>query len=150
MNHITHRIIECAVRVHRELGPGLLESAYDACLTFEFLNVGLPFERQKLLPVFYRGHHVDCGYRIDFIVEDQVIVEVKAVAHLEPVHKQQLLSYLRLQKRMVGLLFNFNVRWLTKEGMTRLVNGLPESHDSFSEGPSRNPDAGETVNRDPG
>ena len=123
VNALTKRIIGAAIEVHRELGPGLLESTYEACLAFEFIERGLSFERQKPLPVIYRGHRLECGYRIDLFVEDTVIVEVKSVERLERVHKSQLLSYLRLKKRRVGLLINFNVNWLAGEGIKRISNG---------------------------
>ena len=106
--------------VHRELGPGLLESAYEACLAFELVERGLSVERQKALPVKYRGVNVDCGYRIDLLVEGKVIIELKAVERLEPIHEAQLLSYLKLSGCKVGLLINFNVKVL-KSGIRRLV-----------------------------
>ena len=123
VNALTKRIIGAAIEVHRELGPGLLESTYEACLAFEFIERGLSFERQKPLPVIYRGHRLECGYRIDLFVEDTVIVEVKSVERLERVHKSQLLSYLRLKQRRIGLLLNFNVNWLAGEGIKRISNG---------------------------
>jgi GxxExxY protein len=122
VNEITRRIIECGLRVHQGLGPGLLESGYDACLTFELMESGLHFDRQKAVPIIYRGYRVNCAYRIDFLVEDQVVVEVKSVARLEPIHRAQLLSYLKLAKRHVGLLFNFNVTWFTRDGVQRIVH----------------------------
>jgi GxxExxY protein len=124
VNEITGQIIGAAIAVHRELGPGMLESTYEACLTFELVERGLRFERQKALPVIYRGHRLDCGYRIDLLVENDVIVEVKSVERLERVHSAQLLSYLRLAKRRFGLLFNFNVIWLVDQGLKRIVNGF--------------------------
>jgi len=124
VNEITGQIIGAAIVVHRELGPGMLESTYEACLTFELVERGLRFERQKALPVIYRGHRLDCGYRIDLLVENDVIVEVKSVERLERVHSAQLLSYLRLAKRRFGLLFNFNVTWLVDQGLKRIVNGF--------------------------
>jgi len=111
--------------VHRELGPGLLESAYEACLAYELAELGLTVERQKALPVEYRGVKVDCGYRIDLLVERKVIIELKAVERLEPIHRAQLLSYLKLSGCKVGLLINFNVKVL-KNGIRRLVLGLKE------------------------
>lgn len=121
INEITERIIGAAIDVHRELGPGLLESTYEACLVFELLERNLQVERQKALPVRYRGLQIDCGYRIDLLVEGKVIVELKAVQALEPIHDAQLLSYLRLSHREVGLLINFNVQQL-RLGIRRLVN----------------------------
>ncbi len=128
LNAITESVIGAAIAVHRELGPGLLESAYEACLTHELVKRGSSVERQKALPVVYRGVKVDCGYRIDLLVEDSVIVELKSVEKLEPIHTAQLLSYLKLSDRRVGLLINFNVKVFT-QGIRRLVNGLPRAHD---------------------
>ena len=123
LNKITEAIIGSAIAVHQELGPGLLESAYEACLVYELLQRGLSIQQQKALPVNYRGVKVDCGYRIDLLVEDKVIVELKAVERLEPIHEAQLLSYLKLSGYRVGLLINFNVKVL-KQGIKRLVNNL--------------------------
>jgi len=125
INNITDKIISAAIAVHRELGPGLLESAYEACLVYELVQRGLSIEQQKNLPVIYRDVRVDCGYRIDLFVEKQVIVELKAVEKLEPIHKAQLLSYLKLSGCKVGLLINFNVKIL-KDGIHRIVNDLDE------------------------
>jgi GxxExxY protein len=125
INSITESIISAAIAVHRELGPGLLESAYESCLVYELLQQGLTVERQKALPVNYRGVKVDCGYRIDLLVEDAVIVELKAVESIEPIHEAQLLSYLKLSGYQIGLLINFNVRML-KQGIKRLVNNFKE------------------------
>ena len=126
LNATTEGIIGAAIAVHRDLGPGLLESAYEACLAFELADRGLNVERQKPLPVIYREVELDCGYRVDLLVEGDVIVEVKAVGDLAPIHEAQLLSYLRLSGCKVGLLINFNVRVLT-DGVRRLVNGFPDS-----------------------
>jgi len=127
LNSLTQSIIGAALEVHRELGPGLLEQAYEACLAFELLRCGLNIERQKALPLAYKNQPLDfVGYRIDLLVEGVVIVEVKAVEKLEPVHAAQLLSYLRFASCPVGLLFNFNVKWLTEHGLRRVVNGFPE------------------------
>ncbi len=123
VNEITEEIIGAAIAVHRELGPGLLESAYEACLVYEITNRGLKVEQQKGLPVTYRGVKVDCGYRIDLLVEGLVMVELKAVERLEPIHEAQLLSYLKLSGHQVGLLINFNVQML-KQGIKKLVHGL--------------------------
>ena len=125
INEITEKIIGAAIVVHKELGPGLLESAYEACLAYELTQNGLNFERQKGLPLNYRGVHLDCGYRIDLLVETQVVVEVKAVEKSELIHEAQLLSYLKLSKCPVGLLINFNVEVL-KNGIRRLVNRFSE------------------------
>ncbi len=121
VNEITEKIIGAAIAVHRALGPGLLESAYEACLAWELSQRGLRFARQKELPVVYHDVRLDCGYRIDFLVEDQVIVELKSVEKLLPIHEAQLLSYLKLAGRKVGLLINFNVK-LLKNGVKRLRN----------------------------
>ena len=125
LNKITEIIIGAAMAVHRELGPGLLESAYEACLAYELPERGLSVERQKALPVKYRGVNVDCGYRIDLLVEGKVVIELKAVERLEAIHQAQLLSYLKLSGCKVGLLINFNVKVL-KDGIRRLVNELEE------------------------
>ncbi|MBI4497983.1 MAG: GxxExxY protein [Chloroflexi bacterium] len=122
IDQVTGAIIGAAIAVHRELGPGLLESAYEACLAYELAERGLVVERQKELPVTYRGITVDCGYRIDLLVEGAVIVELKAVERLEPIHEAQLLSYLKLSGCWAGLLVNFNVKVL-KNGIRRLVHG---------------------------
>ena len=107
--------------VHRELGPGLLESTYEACLAYELAKRGLAVEQQKELPVKYRGVKLDCGYRIDLLVEEKVVVELKAVERLQPIHIAQVLSYLKLSRCNVGLLINFNVK-LLKDGIRRLIS----------------------------
>lgn len=124
-NKITEAIIGAAIEVHRELGPGLLESTYEACLAYELIERGLRIERQKILPVKYRGVNLDCGYRIDLLVEDFAIVELKVVEKLEAIHEAQLLSYLKLSGAPIGLLLNFNVIEL-RRGIRRLVNNLKE------------------------
>ena len=121
INSITEKIIGCGVEVHRGLGPGLLESAYEECLCFELSQAGLKFNRQVDLPLKYKGVHLDCGYRMDLVVEDSVIVEIKAVERLISIHEAQLLSYLKLYDKKVGLLLNFHVPVL-KSGITRVVN----------------------------
>jgi len=126
LNRITETIIGAAIDVHRALGPGMLESSYDACLAFELLERGFRVERQKLLPLVYRGHTLDVGYRLDLLVEELVVVEVKAIQRLEPVHSAQVLSYLRLSECKVGLLINFNAKWLTPNSIQRIVNGFPD------------------------
>jgi GxxExxY protein len=120
VNEITEKIIGAAIAVHKELGPGLLESAYEACLVYELAQSGLKVESQKSLPVSYRGVQVDCGYRIDLLVEDQIILELKSVEKLEPIHEAQILSYLKLSGYKIGLLINFNVS-LLKNGIRRFV-----------------------------
>jgi len=126
LNRITESIIGAAIEVHRALGPGLLESAYEACLAFEPAQRGLQVEQQKPLPVLYREVKLDCGYRLDLLVEEAVIVEVKAVDRLMPIHQAQLLSYLKLSGCKVGLLINFNVKVL-KDGIRRVVNNFPDT-----------------------
>ncbi len=121
INDITEEIIGAAIAVHRELGPGLLESAYEACLAYEIARRRFAVERQKELPVIYRNVKLDCGYRIDLLVENKVIVEIKAVDKLAPIHTAQLLSYLKLSGCNIGLLINFNVKVL-KDGIRRLIN----------------------------
>ena len=125
LNLLSNRVIGAALRVHDELGPGMLESAYEACLSYELLDQGLAVERQKPVPVIYRGNRLDCGYRIDLLVEERLIVEVKAIERIEKVHCAQLRSHLRFSKLKLGLLINFNVRSL-RDGLKRIVNGFPE------------------------
>ena len=130
LDQITDSIIGAAIEVHRALGPGLLESAYETCLAFELAENGLKIEKQKPLPVVYRDVELDCGYRLDFLIEEAVIVEVKVVDRLAPIHRAQLLSYLRLSGCKVGLLINFNVKVL-KDGIVRIVNNFPDSRRSL-------------------
>jgi GxxExxY protein len=125
LKKLTETIIGSAIAVHRELGPGLLESAYEACLEYELMEKGLVVERQKELPVLYKNVQVDCGYRIDLRVENEVILELKSVDHLERIHEAQLISYLKLTKLHVGLLINFNVLQLV-QGLKRIVRDFPE------------------------
>lgn len=126
LDRISESIIGAAIAVHRALGPGLLESAYEACLAFELADRGHKVERQKELPVTYRGVTLDCGYRLDLVVDDAVVVEMKAVDTVLPIHRAQLLSYLKLSGHKLGLLINFHVR-LLKDGVTRLANEMPSS-----------------------
>jgi GxxExxY protein len=119
LNRITEKVIGAAIEVHRTLGPGLLESTYHACLIHELKLRGIAAEGEKDLPVVYKGITLDCGYRIDVLVENAVIVELKAVSELAPIHQAQLLSYLKLAACPVGLLINFNVTQLI-EGIKRL------------------------------
>jgi GxxExxY protein len=125
LNRVTEGIIGAAMEVHKALGPGLLESAYESCLVYELTQRGFKVERQKALPLNYRGVHLDCGYRLDLLVEDAVIVELKAIDGMTPLHEAQVLSYLKLSGCKVGLLINFNVRTLVT-GIRRIVNGLKE------------------------
>lgn len=121
LNEITHGIIGCAIAVHRQLGPGLLESAYEECMALELSARGWHFDRQRPVPLQYRGTLVDCSYRLDLIVEEQVIIELKAVAALDPIFTAQLLTYLKLTGCPIGLLINFNVE-LLKDGVQRIIN----------------------------
>jgi GxxExxY protein len=121
LNIITGEVVDSAMKVHSALGPGLLESAYKACLAFELADRGLAVESEVPLPVTYRGIKLNAAYRIDFIAADSVIVEVKAVEKILPVHRAQLLAYLKLSGKKLGLLLNFNVPRL-KDGITRLAN----------------------------
>ena len=125
LNEITRAVIGAAITVHRELGPGLLESAYEACLAYQISDIGFRVERQKAAPLKYREVFLDCGYRVDLLVEEKVIIEVKAVEKLEKIHEAQLMSYLKLTGCRVGLLINFNVRVL-KNGTRRIVLDFEE------------------------
>ncbi len=119
-NELTHSIIGAAIEVHKTLGPGLLESAYEECLARELSLRNLKFERQKALPVVYKDVKLDCGYRLDFLVEGRVVVELKAVEVLAPIHDAIVLTYLRLSGCRIGLLINFHIEALTK-GFRRFV-----------------------------
>jgi GxxExxY protein len=126
LDSITRRIIGAAIEVHKHLGPGLLESAYESCLAFELTERGLMVERQKPLPLKYKNVQLDCGYKLDLFVERAIVIELKAVDQLLPIHDAQLLSYLRISGKSVGLLINFHVRVL-KHGLKRIVNQFPDS-----------------------
>lgn len=115
------KVLDAAFKVHTLLGPGLLESAYEACLLHELKKQGVSVESQVMLPIFYDGVKIDARYRIDLFVENELIVELKAIEHLLPVHQAQLLSYLKLSNRWLGLLINFNVSHL-RDGIKRVVN----------------------------
>jgi GxxExxY protein len=117
-NSLTGKIIGAAIDVHRTLGPGLLESAYEACLIYELRLRRLKTESQKAIPIFYKDVMLDCGYRVDLIVNDQVIVEIKSIAGISGIHEAQLMSYLKLSSCRYGLLINFNVK-LLREGIRR-------------------------------
>jgi GxxExxY protein len=119
---VSHAIITAAMRVHTELGPGLLESAYSACMQHELQQAGIRSEAQVGLPVVYRGEKLELGYRMDLLVENLVVVEIKSVEGISPVHQAQIISYLKLSGRSIGLLINFNVVRL-KDGIKRFVNG---------------------------
>jgi GxxExxY protein len=122
-DELSNEIIGAAIEVHRNLGPGLLESAYEECLCYEFVNRGIKYERQKLLPVAYKGKKLDCGYRLDVVVNDLVVLELKVVDQIQPIHSAQLLTYLKLSNLKLGILINFNVTAL-KNGIKRIVNEL--------------------------
>ena len=122
LNKLSSQIIKAAIAVHKELGPGLLESVYHSCMLIELNRMGINTESEVILPVFYRGRKVDGqGFRLDLLVEDSVIVELKSVERVEPLHKKQLLTYLRLADKPLGLLINFN-KSLLKDGITRIIN----------------------------
>lgn len=124
-NDITGTIIGAAIAVHRELGPGLLESAYKACMCFELASLDVNFEPEAALKLRYRGQVLDCGYRMDLLVENRVIVELKSVVKLDPIHTAQMITYLRLAGCHVGLLINFNVKFL-RDGVHRTVLGYQD------------------------
>ena len=121
VNQITQKIIGAAIEVHRHLGPGLLESTYEECLAKELELTNLSFQRQRALPVVYKDLQLDCAYRVDFFIANQIVVELKSVDEIHPIHIAQLLTYLRLMDKQVGLLINFNVPIL-REGIRRVVN----------------------------
>jgi GxxExxY protein len=121
INDLTGRIIGAAIEVHKALGPGLLESAYEECLCYEFNLRKLSYQRQQELPVKYKDIKLDCGYRLDMVVENQVILELKSCDSLQPIHEAQLLTYLKLSGLKIGLLINFNVTIL-KDGIKRIAN----------------------------
>jgi GxxExxY protein len=124
IDELTYQIIGAAMRVHSEIGPGLLESAYRSCLQYELLQMGLKVQAEFPIPVVYRGVKIDVGYRVDFLVEDTVLVELKAITTLQPVHEATVLSYARLSDRPVGLLINFHELHL-RDGIRRVVNQFP-------------------------
>lgn len=120
INELTKKIIGCAIEVHKNLGPGLLESAYEECLAFELNKEGLNFRRQQPTPVIYKDIKLDCGYRIDILVEESVVLELKVVDVFCPVHEAQMLTYMKFSKKRYGLLINFNVTVL-KHGIRRYI-----------------------------
>ena len=122
INKLSNRIIGAAIEVHRNLGPGLLENVYEECFCRELSLQGISFERQKYMPVKYKGQKVECEYRLDIVVEDKVIVEIKSINSLLPIHEAQLMTYLTLSDLWLGLLINFNVVTL-KNGIKRVVRG---------------------------
>ncbi|CAN5397188.1 GxxExxY protein [soil metagenome] len=121
LNDLTEKIIGCAIKVHRALGPGLLESAYEVCFVHELRKAGLKVERQVPLPIVYDGIELDACYQLDIVVEDLIILELKAVERIMPIHEAQLLTYLKLTNKKLGLLINFNVE-LLKNGIKRRMN----------------------------
>lgn len=137
INEITEKVIGCAIAVHTELGPGLLESAYQECLFYELKSVGLQVEKEKALPLNYKEIKMECGYRIDLLVENKVVVELKAVEALTDVHIAQVLTYLKLSNNKIGLLINFN-SFRIKDGLRRLINkyykpqSSPSTNSDFS------------------
>jgi GxxExxY protein len=121
LNELTQKIIGCAIEVHKNLGPGMLESTYEECLKFELEKIGMKVEQQKELPLIYKGLRIEKAYKLDLLVENKVIVELKSVEKIKDIHKAQLLTYLKLTNKELGLLINFNVD-LLKDGVTRLRN----------------------------
>jgi GxxExxY protein len=126
LDALTQEIISAAIAVHCEIGPGGLESTYETCLSFELGDRHLRIERQKPVPIVYRGRRLDCGYRLDLLVEEKVIVEVKAVRRFESVHLAQLISYLIHSRLNVGLLLNFHVKWFVDGGIKRVARDFRE------------------------
>ena len=122
INKLSNRIIGAAIEVHRNLGPGLLENVYEECFCRELTLQGINFERQKYLPVNYKGQQVECEYRLDIIVEDKIVIEVKSINSFLPIHEAQLMTYLKLSDLWLGILINFNVVTL-KDGIKRVVRG---------------------------
>jgi GxxExxY protein len=125
LNRISGEIVDAAIAIHSELGPGLLESVYEVTLAHELRQRGCCIDRQVPVPIEYRGVRFDEGYRLDIVVNDLVIIEIKSIEEVSPVHKKQLLTYLRLTRRSLGLLLNFNVN-LMKEGISRVANGIED------------------------
>ncbi len=125
INQLSSKIIGAAIEVHKALGPGLLESAYEKCLCHELKLRGLSFDNQKPLPLVFKGEELDCGYRLDIVVDNAIILEVKSCERIEPIHKAQLLTYLKLSGLKLGLVLNFNVPAM-RDGIVRMVNALEE------------------------
>ena len=123
INALSNKIIGCGIEVHKNLGPGLLESAYAQCLAHELNLNEIKFEKELSIPVDYKGIDVDCSYKADFVVDDEIILELKSVERILPIHQAQLLTYLKITDKKLGLLINFNVE-LLKDGITRIVNNL--------------------------
>ncbi len=125
INQLSSKIIGAAIEVHKALGPGLLESAYEKCLCHELKLRGLSFDSQKPLPLLFKGEEIDCGYRLDVVVDNAIILELKSCEKIEPIHKAQLLTYLKLSGLTLGLVLNFNVPAM-RDGIVRIVNNLEE------------------------
>ena len=125
INELSSKIIGASIEVHKALGPGLLESAYEECLCHELGLQGVSFEKQKPLPIKYKGKGLGCGYRLDIVVEDAIILELKSCERIEAIHRAQLLTYLKLYGLNLGLILNFNVAMM-RDGIVRIVNGLDE------------------------
>jgi len=123
---LTEKIIKCAMDVHTALGPGLLESVYRECLFYKLCKTGFYVEKEKPLPLIFEGVNIDCGYRIDLLVENSIVVELKSVKKIEDIHLAQILTYMKLGKYKVGLVINFNVLSL-RDGIKRMVNSFPSS-----------------------
>lgn len=127
LNELTHIIIGAAIEVHKELGPGLLESVYEKCMIHVLREEGFNVTSQQTVPVFFRGIHIDCDLRFDILVDDSIVVEIKAVKELQPIHEAQLLTYLKLLEKPKGILINFNCTNIFKEGQKTFVTKLYES-----------------------
>ncbi len=121
IDELSFKVIGCIIEVHKNLGTGLLESTYSNCLAYEFTEKGIKFVKEKELPVIYKKNRIECGYRIDFLVEDEIILELKSVEKILPIHKAQLLTYLKLSNKKLGILVNFN-EIIVKNGIQRIVN----------------------------
>jgi GxxExxY protein len=135
LNELTEKIIGAAIEVHRETGPGLMESVYEQCLCYELSQRGLRFQRQIELPVQYKAIKLDCGLRMDLVVEDAIVLELKTVSELLPIHSAQLLTYLKLSGKKIGLLINFNEQVL-KNGLKRIANRAPDAPVAHPSAPS--------------
>ena len=131
MNTLTHAIIGCGIRVHREIGPGVLENIYNECMQYELRQEGLRFDRERAVPLVYKGQKLKSRYYIDIVVEDRVIVELKTVVEIAEIHKKQVLTQLRLAGLHTGLIMNFNVEILTDGGVKRVVNPAAEPDEFY-------------------
>ena len=120
INELSKKVIGCAIEVHKVLGPGLLESAYQQCLAYEFSKANIKFEKEKSIPVKYKETNIDCGFRADFVVGNSIILELKTAEKISPIHEAQLLTYLKLSKKKLGIILNFNVHYL-KNGIKRMI-----------------------------